>query len=87
MDPTPSEPDPNSGGADEEARPEPVVDEGRFGIDLGPAGARTTSADPDETSTAPVRPPARTLTERLATAAADRDDASRVIDEDDSSKE
>ena len=53
--------------------PEPSDDD-QFGIDLGPAGDRTEDAEPDETPT-PASPPARTLTERLANAAADRDDA------------
>ena len=47
--------------------------EDRFGIDLGPAGD-SAEADAEEAVTAaPLKPPAKTLTERLASAAADRD--------------
>jgi len=51
-------------------------DDDQFGIDLGPAGEGADDVDLEETPT-PASPPPRTLTERLANAAADRDDAAR----------
>ena len=50
-------------------------DDDLFGIDLGPAGDRRETESDDDIATAPVRPATKTLTERLATAAADRESA------------
>ena len=49
------------------------VDDDRFGINLGPAGERTEADDPDEPAS--PQPSPRTLSERLAAAAVDRDDS------------
>jgi len=51
-------------------------DDDQFGIDLGPAGEGSGDEDLDDTPTR-TSPPPRTLTERLANAAADREDAAR----------
>jgi hypothetical protein len=48
-------------------------DDDLFGIDLGPAGDRREPEPDDEVEATPVRPATKTLTERLATAAADRE--------------
>jgi hypothetical protein len=53
----------------------PIVDSGLFGIDLGRRGHRAEAADPPDRAPTPeavTRPKPRTLTERLAAAAAER---------------
>ena len=50
------------------------VDDDLFGIDLGPNHAGAEPADPAEEASTPAKPPNRTLTERLAAAAAERED-------------
>jgi hypothetical protein len=52
------------------------VDPHLFGIDLGHRGVRPDEVDPRDVEPPPrVKPATRTLTDRLASAAADRDDA------------
>lgn len=51
------------------------AEDDRFGIDLGPSHPAEESPDPAEESSARAKPSNRTLTERLAAAAADREDA------------
>ena len=48
-------------------------DDDLFGIDLGPAGDSREPEPEDDVEATPVRPATKTLTERLATAAADRE--------------
>jgi len=57
-----------------EGRPVPdEVDDDRFGINLGPSTQRVEAVDDDEPPS--PQPSPRTLSERLAAAAVDRDDA------------
>ena len=51
------------------------VDDDQFGIDLGPPRNEPDPVEPDEALPPPVKPATKTLSERLAAAAADRDDA------------
>ena len=60
-----------------------------FGIDLGRRGDRAEQASRDEVDPEPVekvRPAARTLSDRLASAASDRDDADRAKRDDESTE-
>jgi hypothetical protein len=79
------EPDVASTDDDDEAG-----DPNLFGIDLGRRGDRTEQTSRDEVHLPPVqkvKAAIRTLTERLASAASDRDDASRAKQEDPDSEE
>ncbi len=51
------------------------VDDDQFGIDLGPPRNEPEPVEIDEALPPPVKPATKTLSERLAAAAADRDDA------------
>ena len=67
-----------------------AVDPNLFGIDLGRRGDRVEQTSRDEVEVEPVkkeRAAARTLSDRLASAASDRDDANRASDEDSASKD
>jgi hypothetical protein len=83
--PDKDEPDddvPENDESDDESRPDdgprPGDDPSHFGIDLGHRGVRPDEVDPRDIEPPPkARPTVRTLTERLASAAADRDDADR----------
>ena len=59
------------------------VDPHLFGIDLGHRGVRPDEVDPRDLEPPPrVKPAYRTLTDRLASAAADRDDAAQSSQDD-----
>jgi hypothetical protein len=66
----------NEAPKDEPSKPEENEDPDLFGIDLGHRGVRPDEVDPRDVEPPPrVRPATRTLTDRLASAAADRNDA------------
>jgi hypothetical protein len=75
----PDEEEPGAESSDAaEAEEEEAREAGHFGIDLGRRGDRAEQTSRDEVHPPPierVKPAYRTLTERLASAAADRDDA------------
>jgi len=72
--------DDESGGPEAQTE-HPSADDHLFGIDLGPKYARD-HPDPVETPEPErVKQPTRTLTERLAAAATDRDDDETPTDE------
>lgn len=80
MEASPEWDDPNGM---ETAQSEEVDLGGLFGIDLGHRGERCDEPEPEVTPTPPrVRAKVRTLTERLASAAADRIRAGVEVDED-----
>jgi hypothetical protein len=65
--------------------PRPGMDPDLFGIHLGHRGVRPDEVDPRDLEPPPrARPAARTLTDRLASAAADRDDASTAAKDEES---
>ena len=65
-----------------------VVDDGLFGITLGPPRELSEEVDLKEAPAPPApKPPARTLSERLASAAADRFDTAVPDDDEDEPEE
>jgi hypothetical protein len=71
----PQDEDPDAAAKEDEAK---FADSHLFGIDLGRRGDRAEHTSRDEVAPPPVkkvRAAIRTLTERLASAASDRDDA------------